>query len=109
MYSLINAGQGIGGNAIVVYIIDTHQEATPEAFALINFVSTYPTLSRSLQAPADVLQTENIMLYILVQYVAQWVIGSGVNQTLNVLAGLSALCILTGVPMYMYVDFSSYS
>lgn len=83
MYSFINAGQSLGATAIVTYIIDVHRENTPEALACINF-------------------TKNILLYIMIQYVAQWVIGSGVDQTLNVLAGLSAICILTGVPMYIY-------
>ncbi|KAL8280315.1 hypothetical protein RQP46_007232 [Phenoliferia psychrophenolica] len=83
MYSLINAGQALGSTAIVAYIIDIHRDNTPEALAIINF-------------------TKNILLYILIQFVADWVIGSGVNQTLNVLAGLTAVCVLTGVPMYIY-------
>ncbi|KAL8291297.1 hypothetical protein RQP46_002275 [Phenoliferia psychrophenolica] len=83
MYSMINVGQGIGSTAIVTYIIDVHRKHTPEAFAVVNL-------------------TKNSVLYGFTQFAVSWVTTMGVPHTMGVLAGVSAICILTTVPMYIY-------
>ncbi|TFK46315.1 putative cycloheximide resistance protein [Heliocybe sulcata] len=83
MYSLINAGQGIGSTAIVTYVIDVHRKHSPECFALINFI-------------------KNLILYGFSQFSVEWVQNMGVLHTFGILAGLTALCVLTAVPMYVY-------
>ncbi|TFK46317.1 putative cycloheximide resistance protein [Heliocybe sulcata] len=83
MYSLINAGQGIGSTAIVTYVIDVHAKHSPECFALINFI-------------------KNLILYGFTQFSVAWVTKMGILHTFGILAGLAAICILTTIPMYIY-------
>lgn len=83
MYSIINAGQGIGSTAIVTYVIDVHRKHSPECFALINFI-------------------KNLILYGFSQFSVEWVQNMGVLHTFGILAGLTAICVLTAVPMYIY-------
>ncbi|EPQ53334.1 MFS general substrate transporter [Gloeophyllum trabeum ATCC 11539] len=83
MYSLINAGQGIGSTAIVTYVIDVHTKHSPECFALINFI-------------------KNVILYGFTQFSVAWVTKMGILHTFGILAGLAAFCILTTIPMYVY-------
>ncbi|KAF8590984.1 MFS general substrate transporter [Ramaria rubella] len=92
MYTIINVGQGIGTTGAVAYIIDVHRKNAPECFALINFV-------------------KNIILYGIARIANSWVTDmvppsafpfQGVLRTFGILAGLSAISILTGVPMYIY-------
>ncbi|KDQ58234.1 hypothetical protein JAAARDRAFT_193657 [Jaapia argillacea MUCL 33604] len=81
MYSMINAGQGIGSTAIVTYVIDVHAKHAPECFALINFI-------------------KNLILYGFSQFAVSWVINMGILHTFGILAGLAAFCILTAIPIY---------
>ncbi|EJD39081.1 putative cycloheximide resistance protein [Auricularia subglabra TFB-10046 SS5] len=83
MYSLVNAGQSIGSTAIQAYVIDVHRKSTPECFALVNFV-------------------KNMILFGFTQFAVNWVQAMGILHTFGMLAGLTALCILTTVPMYVY-------
>ncbi|KDQ58236.1 hypothetical protein JAAARDRAFT_206902 [Jaapia argillacea MUCL 33604] len=83
MYSIINAGQGIGSTAIVTYVIDVHKKNAAECFALINCV-------------------KNLILYGFTQFAVNWVVNMGILHTFGILAGVSAICILTAIPMYIY-------
>ncbi|GAA6011267.1 hypothetical protein JCM10207_008282 [Rhodosporidiobolus poonsookiae] len=83
MYSLINAGQSIGSTAIVAYIIDCHRQYTAEAMSVVNL-------------------TKNLVLYGFTQFAADWVTAQGIPNTMGTLAGVTAFCILTTVPMYIY-------
>ncbi|ORY90710.1 serine/threonine kinase 16 [Leucosporidium creatinivorum] len=83
MYSLINAGQSIGSTCIITYLIDVHSKHTPEAISIINLF-------------------KNLVLYGFTQFAVNWVLEQGIPGTMGVLAGLSAVCILTTVPMYIY-------
>lgn len=80
MYSLINAGQGIGSTAIVTYMIDVHRKHTPEAFAVINLA-------------------KNLCLYGISSTAVYWIQSLGISNTFGLLAGLTAFCILTTIPM----------
>ncbi|GAA6041672.1 hypothetical protein JCM8097_003076 [Rhodosporidiobolus ruineniae] len=83
MYSLINAGQAIGATAIIAYIIDCHRSHTAEAVSVVNL-------------------TKNLVLYGFTQFAADWVVKMGVSDTMGVLAGVTAFCIGTCIPMYVY-------
>lgn len=83
MYTLINVGQSIGSTAIVTYIIDVHRKHTAEAFAVVNL-------------------TKNLILYGFTQFAVSWVTNMGIPHTMGVLAGVTAVCLLTTVPMYVY-------
>ncbi|GAA5971354.1 hypothetical protein JCM11641_008320 [Rhodosporidiobolus odoratus] len=83
MYSMINVGQSIGSTAIIAYIIDCHRSYTAEAISVINL-------------------SKNIVLYGFTQFAADWVLSMGIPDTMGVLAGLTAFCILSTVPMYVY-------
>jgi len=82
MYSMISAGQCIGSTAVCSYLIDVHRKNTPECFALINFL-------------------KDILLYVFTLFVNGWVVELGILNTFGMLAGVTAFCILTGIPMYV--------
>jgi len=83
MYSLIFAGQGIGLTAVTTYLIDVHKKHAPECFAIVNFA-------------------KNLVLYGLTQFAVKWIESMGVLHTFGILASLSAICILTTIPMYIW-------
>lgn len=83
MFTIINVGQGIGTTGAVAYIIDVHRKNVAECFALINFV-------------------KDVILYGFARFANSWVADMGVLRTFGILAGLSALCIMTTIPMYIY-------
>ncbi|KAI5118960.1 hypothetical protein M0805_009371 [Coniferiporia weirii] len=82
MYSMISAGQCMGATAVCTYLIDVHRENAPECFALVNFM-------------------KDIVLYGFTLFVNGWVVELGVLHTFGILAGVTAFCILTGIPMYI--------
>ncbi|BGP45117.1 hypothetical protein JCM10450v2_000934 [Rhodotorula kratochvilovae] len=83
MYTLINVGQSIGATAIIAYLIDCHRQNTADVIAIINL-------------------TKNLILYGFTQFAAEWIVSMGIPDTMGLLAGLSAFCILTTVPMWVY-------
>jgi len=83
MLSIIGASGGIGGTAVIAYLIDTHRKHTPEAVAVINL-------------------SKNLCLYGFSAISVDWIAALGIADTMATLAGLSALCYLTAVPMYIY-------
>ncbi|EJD08432.1 MFS general substrate transporter [Fomitiporia mediterranea MF3/22] len=83
MYSMISGGQCIGATAICSYLIDVHRTNAPECFALVNF-------------------GKDILLYAITLFVNGWVIDLGILRTFGILAAVTAFCVLTGVPMYVF-------
>ncbi|GAA6006971.1 uncharacterized protein JCM10292_000378 [Rhodotorula paludigena] len=83
MYTLINVGQSIGSTAIIAYLIDCHRAHTAEAIGVINL-------------------SKNLVLYGFTQFAANWIASMGVPHTMGLLAGLTAICLLPTIPMWIY-------
>jgi len=85
MYALIYFGNGLSSTAIVAYIIDIHRKTASEAFTIINF-------------------SKNMIIYGFTQFVSNWVVDNiaHLNRVFGILAGLCAICLLTGVPLWIF-------
>ncbi|GAA6005473.1 hypothetical protein JCM10207_002993 [Rhodosporidiobolus poonsookiae] len=83
MLTLIGFGNGIGSACIVAYIIDVFGPQTAEAIGVINL-------------------SKNLLLFGFTQFASNWVLAMGVSNTMGLLAGITAVCLATTIPMWIY-------
>ncbi|EJT99823.1 MFS general substrate transporter [Dacryopinax primogenitus] len=83
LYSIIDFGQGLGSTAVIAYVIDAHRGTVPEAFAVLSFI-------------------KNMVAFGFTYFVNSWIETQGMLNTFGTLAGLTAVCVLPTIPMYLY-------
>ncbi|KZO96086.1 MFS general substrate transporter [Calocera viscosa TUFC12733] len=83
LFAIINFGQALGMTGIVTYVVDAHRGHVPEAFAVIKFIT-------------------NMLTFACTYFVNSWVETQGIFNTLATLSGLTAVCLVGTLPMYIY-------
>ena len=80
---LINFGVQLTTTAVAAYLVDSHRQISGEAFAILGFVT-------------------KVFCMGLTFYITDWLVNSGIRNTMFTLGGITAALGISAIPMYIW-------